>query len=135
MGRRLGVIVVFVVSLVAVAAAQAPVPVVMWHGMGDNCCNPFSMGRIQSLIEKSIGSGVYVKSIMIGSNPEEDTINGFLMNVDDQIIDACKQITADPKLASGFHAIGFSQGGQSVIYIVQSVYYLVFLTLFHDSGF
>ena len=26
------------------------VPVVMWHGMGDSCCLPFSMGRIKRVI-------------------------------------------------------------------------------------
>ena len=24
-----------------------PVPVVIWHGMGDSCCNPSSMGSIK----------------------------------------------------------------------------------------
>ena len=30
---------------------DAPVPVVIWHGMGDSCCNPASMGRIKQVIE------------------------------------------------------------------------------------
>lgn len=34
------------------------------------------------------------------------------MNVNLQVEDACKQIAADPKLASGYNAIGFSQGAQ-----------------------
>lgn len=37
---------------------------------GDSCCNPLSMGSIKSLFEKQI-SGVYVKSLMIGSNMAE----------------------------------------------------------------
>ena len=38
--------------LVAFANAQnPPVPVVIWHGMGDSCCNPLSMGRIKEVIE------------------------------------------------------------------------------------
>ena len=28
-----------------------PTPVVIWHGMGDSCCNPASMGRIKQVIE------------------------------------------------------------------------------------
>jgi hypothetical protein len=28
-----------------------PVPVVIWHGMGDSCCNAGSMGRIKDVIE------------------------------------------------------------------------------------
>ena len=44
-------------------------PVVIWHGMGDSCCNPLSMGSIKSMIEKNI-SGIYVKSLEIGSSVE-----------------------------------------------------------------
>ena len=32
-------------------AQDPPVPVVIWHGMGDSCCNPLSMGRIKEVIE------------------------------------------------------------------------------------
>ena len=24
-------------------------PVVLWHGMGDSCCNPLSMGNLEQL--------------------------------------------------------------------------------------
>ena len=50
-----------VVSLVGVGFAQAdstpnanadPTPLVIWHGMGDCCCNPMSMGSIKSFVEK-----------------------------------------------------------------------------------
>lgn len=34
------------------------------------------------------------------------------MNVNLQVKDVCKQINADPKLAGGYNAIGFSQGAQ-----------------------
>jgi palmitoyl-protein thioesterase len=34
------------------------------------------------------------------------------MNINLQVVDACKQIAADPKLANGYNAIGFSQGAQ-----------------------
>lgn len=103
-----------VILVVGLSAAAAPIPVVLWHGMGDNCCNPYSMGRMQQLIEQAVGGGVVVRSIMVGSNPEDDTVNGFLMNVDDQIDLVCKQVSSDPSLTGGFHALGFSQGGQFV---------------------
>ena len=35
--------------------------------LGDSCCNPLSMGSIKAMFEKQI-QGVYVKSLMIGSN-------------------------------------------------------------------
>jgi len=85
-------------------------PIVLWHGMGDSCCNPFSMGSISKYLEKKI-PGVYVHSLMIGDNVVEDTENGFFMNINSQIELACQRIQADPNLQEGYHAVGFSQGG------------------------
>lgn len=34
---------------------------------GDSCCNPLSMGSIKDIVEKTI-PGIYVNSLMIGSN-------------------------------------------------------------------
>lgn len=45
-------------------------PVVLWHGMGDSCCNPLSMGSIVNLIQKTL-PGTYVHSLRIGNNVEE----------------------------------------------------------------
>ena len=42
----------------------------------------------------------------------QDTENGFFMNVNKQINEVCAKIQADPLLANGYHAVGFSQGGQ-----------------------
>ena len=39
-------------------------------------------------------------------------LNGFFLSVNEQIDMACQMINNDPKLANGYHAIGFSQGGQ-----------------------
>merc|ERR1719245_1269434 len=86
-------------------------PLVIWHGMGDSCCNPLSMGRIKDLIQKNV-SNIYVTNLKIGNNIEEDTLNGFFMNANDQVDLAYKIIKADPRLANGYNAMGFSQGGQ-----------------------
>eukprot|EP00771_Trimastix_marina_P003409 gnl/Trimastix_PCT/4665.p1 GENE.gnl/Trimastix_PCT/4665~~gnl/Trimastix_PCT/4665.p1 ORF type:complete len:331 (+),score=15.05 gnl/Trimastix_PCT/4665:95-994(+) len=101
----------FLVALFFFAKAMKPLPVVLWHGMGDSCCSPYSMGMIQSLIQKHL-PGVYVRSLMIGADPESDSWNSFFMNVNDQIEHACHQIANDSRLKDGFNAIGFSQGGQ-----------------------
>lgn len=104
-------ILVSLVSALALGVKCDNTPLVIWHGMGDSCCNPLSMGRIKDLIEKNV-SGIYVNSLRIGDNIESDTLNGFFMNVNEQIDMAYKIIKADPKLAKGYNAIGFSQGGQ-----------------------
>jgi len=93
-------------------------PVVIWHGMGDSCCNPLSMGSIKRMIESKL-AGVYVRSLMIGDNIIQDTENGFIMNANEQVRMVCDKIKADPKLANGFNALGFSQGGQFLRAVVQ----------------
>lgn len=95
-----------------------PVPVVLWHGMGDNCCNPLSMGSIKKMIEGLV-KGVYVRSLMIGDSIGEDTENGFLMNVNDQVEQVCSKLKSDDKLKGGYNAMGFSQGGQFLRAVAQ----------------
>ena len=75
-------------------------PVVLWHGMGDSCCNPLSMGYFKELLEKHMPN-VYVHSLQIGDSFASDTENGFFMNVNDQVTMACDKISKDPKLQQG----------------------------------
>lgn len=93
-------------------------PVVLWHGMGDSCCNPLSLGRIKKVIENEL-PGVYVKSLEIGKNMMEDVENSFFMNANLQVEDVCKQLAADKALSSGYNAIGFSQGAQFLRAVAQ----------------
>jgi len=90
---------------------SAPRPTLLWHGMGDTCCYSFSMGAVKNSIEQAI-PGVYVYSIMIGSNMVEDEAYGFLGEVSNEVSEVCTQLKSDPQLQNGFNAVGFSQGGQ-----------------------
>ncbi|KAF3707233.1 Palmitoyl-protein thioesterase 1 [Channa argus] len=94
------------------------VPLVLWHGMGDSCCNPLSMGAIKKMIEGKI-PGIYVLSLMIGKSVIEDTENGFFMDVNEQVSMVCKQLAQDPQLKGGYNAMGFSQGGQFLRAVAQ----------------
>lgn len=107
-----------VVLLVTYTSAKNATPVVMWHGMGDSCCLPFSMGAIKKELEQRI-TGVYVHSLEIGSNVAEDTLNGFFKPVNDQIEEACQKIASDESLQGGYNAMGFSQGGQFLRAVAQ----------------
>ena len=80
-------------------------PIVLWHGMGDSCCNPLSLGSLIKLIKRQLPDP-YVVSLRIGSNLVEDTSNGFFMNANHQIDYACRLINADEKLSQGYHAVG-----------------------------
>jgi len=84
----------------ASAASAGSTPVVIWHGMGDNCCNPWSMGYVKELFEKHI-PGVYVRSLMIGGSAVADTENGFFMDVNQQVDMVCQKIAQDDRLQNG----------------------------------
>uniref|UniRef100_A0A3Q2D8V7 Palmitoyl-protein thioesterase 1 n=1 Tax=Cyprinodon variegatus TaxID=28743 RepID=A0A3Q2D8V7_CYPVA len=103
------------VLLVASGPVRDPsngtVPLVLWHGMGDSCCNPLSMGSIKKMVEEEI-PGIYVLSLMIGKNVMEDMENSFFLDVNAQVSMACSQLAQDPRLQGGYNAMGFSQGGQ-----------------------
>ena len=78
-------------------------------GMGDNCCLPTSMGMIKKTIEDNTPEGTLVHSLMIGGNALDDTVNGFLKPVNDQVAEVCDFLASDPAFADGYNAIGFSQ--------------------------
>jgi palmitoyl-protein thioesterase len=89
------------------STANATLPMVVTHGMGDSCFNPGMKS-----ITKAAGDrlGVYSVCIPTGGNLITDTINGFLMNMDRSVDEFAKRVKADPKLAGGFSAFGISQG-------------------------
>lgn len=93
-------------------------PIVLWHGMGDSCCNPLTMGGFIRLIQKSL-PGTHVHSIKIGKNIIADTTAGFLHPVNSQVAIACEQIANNPELQNGYNAIGFSQGAQFLRAVAQ----------------
>lgn len=107
--KLLSVVIVLSTSLVCFAAKQYPV--VLWHGMGDDCCNPDSMGRVKNLIESRLEQGTFVYSIQVGKNIDSDHKAGFFGKIDEQVDQVCDELSKIPQLAEGFHAIGFSQGG------------------------
>ena len=33
-----------------------PLPIVLWHGMGDTCCNPLSIGGVKTALQQRYGA-------------------------------------------------------------------------------
>merc|ERR1712179_352382 len=97
------------------ANKAAPVPVVLWHGMGDSAAG---MTGIESILKDNI-EGVYVHRIMIGSNIIVDTESGFFRDTNRQVSEVCAMMANDPELQDGYNAIGFSQGGQFLRAVAQ----------------
>ena len=69
------------------------------------------MGNLMNMVSDKV-PGIYLRSIRIGKNIEEDVLNGFFKNANDQVDIVCKNLTQDDRLQNGFNVIGFSQGGQ-----------------------
>lgn len=107
------------IVLVSVTSClSATTPIVLWHGIGDTCCNPLSIGGFTDYLVKQL-NGTKVLSLKIGSNFLDEMKNSYLMNSNDQVAEACGIIQADPDLKNGYHAIGFSQGGQFLRAVAQ----------------
>ncbi|KAM3934194.1 palmitoyl-protein thioesterase 1 [Leptodactylus fuscus] len=102
----------------SVKGLGGPLPLVIWHGMGDSCCNPLSMGAIKKMVEQKI-PGIYVLSLKVGNNIVEDMENSFFLNVNKQLDLVCEQLAKDPRLQNGYNGMGFSQGGQFLRAVVQ----------------
>jgi len=79
------------------------------HGMGDFAKNPSGMIPLALEISRYLG-GAYVLNVQIGESSVADILNGFIMNLDDQVDYFAKVVQGDSKLSRGFNAVGYSQG-------------------------
>jgi palmitoyl-protein thioesterase len=89
-----------------------PLPLVIWHGLGDSW-NSEGIKEVAELADE-INPGTYTVPIYFNSDPNADRRDTFFGNVTDFVDAACHLIAADPILstAPAIDAIGFSQGGQ-----------------------
>ncbi|KAG0186148.1 hypothetical protein DFQ28_008250 [Apophysomyces sp. BC1034] len=93
--------------------------------MGDDCCNPKTMGRVVEHLQELL-PGTFIHSVQVGDTEEKDHQAGFFGIVHEQanrkarkilltpkkkVKSVCDQLGAIPALANGFNAVGFSQGG------------------------
>jgi len=77
-------------------------PIVIMHGITtDNT----PMNLLVSWIQEAL-PGAYVVNMEIGNGK----IDSIFMSMDEQVNEYAAKVAADPKLANGFNAIGFSQG-------------------------
>ena len=112
------------------APASTPVPVVLWHGMGDTAagmigievCRKSYMPNVklvfQSILKENI-EGVYVHRIMIGGNIKIDKDRSYYGDANRQISKVCEMMKNDSELQDGYNAIGYSQGGQFLRAVAQ----------------
>ena len=94
------------------AAKPTPLPLVIWHGLGDNYAAD-GLRSVGDLANETI-PGTYVYYIRLDEDPASDRTATFLGNVTEQIAQVCEDIATHEVLsqAPGINALGFSQGGQ-----------------------
>jgi len=68
------------------------------------------MGKIEKVLRENVSQDVYIHSIRIGNNVEEDVWFSYFKNINEQINITCAALMKDGNLTDGFNAIGFSQG-------------------------
>ncbi|XP_052870898.1 palmitoyl-protein thioesterase 1-like isoform X1 [Anopheles cruzii] len=99
-----------VLSILTIPVLCEKLPIVLWHGMGDTCCFPFSLGGLKKFLQAELD--VYVKSIEIGNSIVSDFKSGYMLHPNKQVEMVCADLREDAALSGGFNGIGFSQGGQ-----------------------
>ncbi|GAX18273.1 palmitoyl-protein thioesterase [Fistulifera solaris] len=87
-------------------------PVVLAHGMGDSCFNE-GMQHLTQHVSQLL-DGVYTVCIPTGKTQQEDTKNGYFLNMDASVDVFAEAIRQDDQLQHGFHAIGLSQGNNVI---------------------
>lgn len=99
---------------------DTPLPLVIWHGMGDTF-NGAGIKEIAALAE-DVNPGTFVYTISLaGRDANADRSATFFGNVTQQLDTVCAQLAAHPILstAPAIDAMGFSQGGQFLRAYVQ----------------
>ncbi|KAF2122341.1 palmitoyl-protein thioesterase 1 precursor [Lophiotrema nucula] len=89
-----------------------PLPLIIWHGLGDSYASEGQKGVAE--LAEEVNPGTYVHIVRLDENPDNDSRATFFGNLTLQIEQVCEDIAKHPILstAPGINALGFSQGGQ-----------------------
>lgn len=91
---------------------DTPLPLVIWHGLGDRFDND-GLKDVATLANE-VNPGTYVHIIQLADDGASDRTASFFGNLTEQVEQVCEQLASDPILstAPAIDALGFSQGGQ-----------------------
>ncbi|MCJ1288326.1 hypothetical protein MMC26_007681 [Xylographa opegraphella] len=91
-----------------------PLPLVIWHGLGDN----YKAEGLRSIgdLAQEINPGTFPYYVRLDADPSSDRKATYFGNLTLQVAKVCADLAAHPILstAPAINAIGFSQGGQFI---------------------
>jgi palmitoyl-protein thioesterase len=85
-------------------ANSSGIPLVIFHGLGDDCRFP-GMHHFTKHLNDTLG--VYTKCVEVGNGSQDS----WMESMSEQAQQACAEIKADPLLSAGINVLGLSQGG------------------------
>jgi palmitoyl-protein thioesterase len=100
-----------IVALLTLAASVDPV--VLFHGMGDQCKNT-GMNGFTELIGKELNT--YSVCIEVGNG----AMTSLFHNITDQAVQACGKLSQDPRLQTNISVVGLSQGSLIGRWVIQN---------------
>ncbi|KAK4945365.1 hypothetical protein LTR66_007106 [Elasticomyces elasticus] len=108
------------VSALPTAIDASPLPLLIWHGLGDRYD---AKGLAQTAkLAQIVHPGTLVYNIRVDEDGSADRTATFLGNLTEQLDKVCKDISSNASLnktAGRVDALGFSQGGQFLRGLVQ----------------
>ncbi|EME47744.1 hypothetical protein DOTSEDRAFT_69626 [Dothistroma septosporum NZE10] len=108
-------LIVLASALPATTSDDKPLPLLIWHGLGDR----YDADGLHSVgdLAKKIHPGTHVHYVSLDEDGNNDSRATFFGNVTEQVAQACEDLKNDTKLHDEHgivraDALGFSQGGQ-----------------------
>ncbi|KAL8640985.1 MAG: hypothetical protein Q9228_002158 [Teloschistes exilis] len=99
-------------SEIITSQSSTPLPLVVWHGLGDN----YKADGLRSVgdLANAVNPGTHTYYVRLDSDPSSDRTATFLGNLTEQVEKVCHDLSTHPVLSRSpaINAIGFSQGGQ-----------------------
>jgi palmitoyl-protein thioesterase len=108
----ISLLIILLIPNALTAPTLPPLPLIIWHGLGDNyeADGLVSVGKLA----QEINPGTYIYNIRLGEDASADRTATFFGNLTEQLSIVCDDLATHPVLskAPAVNALGFSQGGQ-----------------------